>query len=1532
MIFENYPVQEMVEQEMESEYAAKELTLLSAEIYERNSYNFSVMITPGDTIVVRFEYDEKLYNEGQIDRLQDHFSQVIDRMLENPAQPVYEVDCLGRKEYAQLLDDFNATSVHWPEHSTIVDLFERQVEKAPNDVALAFEETSLTYSQLNEKANRLADYLRRNYRILPDHRVGIQLERNEWIIISILGILKSGGGYVPIDPAYPRERIDYMIADSNCRLVIDKKELERFAAGEAMYTRDNLRPIHNAGNISYVIYTSGSTGKPKGVIVRHKNVVNFFAGMSDIFGTSGGTMLALTNYTFDISILELVWTLTLGFKVVLQKEAINIVSGPGEKRAEHPLDFSLFYFGNAMPDGEGADYKLLMDGARFADKNGFTAVWTPERHFHEFGGLYPNPSVTGAALAAITENISIRAGSVVLPLNNPLRVAEEWAVIDNLSGGRAGIACASGWHANDFVLAPGNYKERYKVMYGMIDTIRKLWNGGAIPLEDGNGRLKDVQIFPRPVQKELPLWITSAGNIETFVTAGRLGLRVLTHMLGATVEELTLNISAYRKAYKDSGHMEGKGYVTLMLHTFIGEDIEGTYARARKPFIDYLRSSLGLVKNLAASMGYDISPEALTGQDLEDMLDHSFNRYVGTSSLIGTKETCMTMLETLHKAGVDEIACLVDFGVDHVSAMESLKYLNEIKNSYNADREDYSVFGQLNRHKVSYFQSTPSMAVLLNAGLYGQQQVSSLKKILLGGESLPLSLVKELYAKFPGAEIYNMYGPTETTIWSACFKLSPDTKKVLIGKPIANTRIHILSDRMQLLPVGAIGEICIGGNGVAGGYINRADLTSERFIRDPFLPDGILYRTGDYGRWLEDGNIEYIGRKDDQVKIMGHRIELGEIETALLRVPSVEAAVVAARKGAYEEMELVAYVVSKAPLNILEVRSGLSETLPAYMVPAHFVQLEGLPLTPNGKVDKKSLPIPEELGMATGTGYAAPRNMTEEKLVSIWKEILRKDSIGIRDDFFRSGGNSIRSMQLVARINREFEVKLPLKTLFNTTVLEDQARLIRQAGRTSYIHISPAALQSHYPLSSSQRRLWLLSQMENSNIVYNESGVYVFEGGLDIPALEYSFTALLQRHEILRTVFKEDDRGEVRQFINSVEDVHFMTSIEDLRCTERQEEILGLLLEKEIMTPFDLSEGPLLRSILFRIEDDKWVFCCTTHHIVSDGWSMTIFIKDLLSLYNDFQAGVSNSLSPLPIQYKDYAVWQQQQLGENGLSQHKSYWLRQFEGDLPLLEFPGHIVRPPVKTYNGGVVTRRLDNGLSGKLSSFIHERGGTLFMGLLASVNTLLYRYTGQSDIIIGTPISEREHIDLEEQIGFYLNTLALRSRFKKEDSFEDLFREIKKTTLDAYEHRSYPFDELVDSLDLRADAGRNFLFDVWIVLQDNKILDKKDVRDANGLTMTRYDKKRHFFIKFDLLFSFAETEEGLYVNIEYNTDIFNKSEVEHLHAQFEDIVRCVMDDPAITLIELGRRLDDLEKEAQKAQLEKVRRKNIANLSSKSY
>lgn len=877
----------------------------------------------------QLEFSTDLYEAATAQRWVMHFRRQLEGLANHPDRPVSEAPLLENAERLNLVEGRNQTEVPFNRQATIPRLFEEQVRRSPNALAVVFGKQRFSYDDLNRRANQLANYLN-GLGISPESRVGILFESSPELLIGLLGILKAGGAYVPLDPSYPAERLHFMIQDAEPVLILVEEDLlGRLSVDSSrvvvwQHVQEEVRsqseqmeevPIDPA-NAAYVIYTSGSTGRPKGVVVQHRNVVNFFAGMRTLLGPEPRSWLALTSISFDISVLELFGTLTHGGGVIIHRE-------PQRSKAREPatgrsLAFSLFYFAADEAARGQSKYELLLEGAKFADTHGFEAVWTPERHFHQFGGLYPNPAITSAALATVTKRIRLRAGSVVLPLHDPIRVAEEWSVVDNLSAGRVEISFASGWHSNDFVLAPKRFADRRDLMFRQIEEVRQLWRGDSITRRGGGGNLVEVAVLPRPVQAELPVWITAAGSPDTFRRAGAVGADVLTHLLGQSMEDLAQKIRLYRESRRDHGFDPDTGRVALMLHTFVGENLEEVQALVREPFRNYLRSSVDLLVQPARAAGQQLDTRNLSSRDLEKLLDTAFDRYFRTSGLMGTVESCLLTLKHLRQIGVDEVACLIDFGVPEDSVIESLDNLDRLRVASSmaavARIRESSLADAIRLHQVTHLQCTPSMARLLSEDPEAAAALGKLRTLLLGGEPLSSSLAHDLKEK-TSAQLYNMYGPTETTVWSTAYEVTTTVDPIPIGSPLANTQVYIVDKDLEPVPAGAAGELVIGGEGVARGYHRQPALTADRFVADPLgrTPGGRLYRTGDRGRYRPDGTIEFLGRLDDQVKIRGYRVEPGEVENALIAHAMVKESAVVAEADSVGEQRLIAYVVLREP-------------------------------------------------------------------------------------------------------------------------------------------------------------------------------------------------------------------------------------------------------------------------------------------------------------------------------------------------------------------------------------------------------------------------------------------------------------------------------------------------------------------------------------------------------------------------------------------------------------------------------------------
>ncbi len=1028
-----------------------------------------MMAEDDDVIAASLQYNTDIFNAATISRLARNLEVLLDAVAGDPRRSLSQLPVIADSERDFLLKRCNQTGRDYQIDSTLHQFFERQVERAPHATALVFEDRQMTYQELNRRANKLARYLRR-LGAGPEVIVAISVERSLEMVIGLLGILKAGAAYLPLDPGYPEPRLRYMLEDSGARLLVTQKRLLTTLLVEqaqvvcldsdweiiAQEPEENLRSGVTAENLAYVIYTSGSTGKPKGVMINHRSVVNFCSGMDDaIVCENGDSLLSVTSISFDISVLELFWTLVSGARVIILSErATTEMAAAPEPTETRPIRFSLFYFASNDSGPAEEKYRLLIEGAKFADLNGFEAVWTPERHFHAFGGLYPNPSVTSAALATITERVGIRAGSVVMPLHNAIRVAEEWSLVDNLSKGRVALAFASGWHADDFVFFPERYDLRKDAMFEGIEIVKRLWQGEQITVPNGANKEIPVKIFPKPVQAELPVWITAAGSPETFVKAGELGANVLTHLLGQSVEEVALNIKNYRDSLAANGHDPLAGRVTLMLHTFIGEDKEAVRRKVRAPFTNYLRSSIGLIANLIKSQGLSLDLNVMSPQDMDSLLDFAFNRYFETSALFGTVSGCAQMVRNLRAIGVDEIACLVDFGVDAEAALAALNQLNELKEISNVAGEagTHSIFNVALRQQPSLMQCTPSMMRMLLSNPAMTQALKSLRSLMLGGEGLPLSVARQVKEELP-ARLFNMYGPTETTIWSATHQVKGSERVIPIGRPIANTQIYILDARLQPQPIGVAGDLYIAGDGLSRGYFHRPDLTAERMIPDPFSskPGGRMYETGDLARFLADGSVEFLGRADYQVKVRGFRIELEELEAVIGEHEAVQDVVVVARDDTPGDARLVAYVVAKQSraLSATELRNLAKAKLPDYMVPSIFLTLDALPLTSNGKVNRKALPDPAGVRPHVETTFIAPRGELEKKIARVWQRVLKLEKIGVNDNFFDLGGHSLLMVQVHNQLREALGRDLPLVRLLEHPTISSLAKhLANEQGRT----------------------------------------------------------------------------------------------------------------------------------------------------------------------------------------------------------------------------------------------------------------------------------------------------------------------------------------------------------------------------------------------------------------------------------------------------------------------------------------------------
>ncbi|GCF09959.1 non-ribosomal peptide synthetase [Dictyobacter arantiisoli] len=958
-----------------------------------------------------------------------------------------------------------------------------------------------------------------------------------------------------------------------------------------------------------------------------------------------------------------------------------VISGPAEHMTSRkPMQFSLLYFASDEAALSENKYQLLLEGTRFADRHDFTAVWIPERHFHPFGGLYPNPSVLASALAVITNQIRLRAGSVVLPMHHPARVAEEWSVIDNLSNGRVDIAFATGWNPNDFILAPENYADRKELLFSGIETFHKLWQGESISLPNGLGQQTSTKIYPKPRQQKITPWITCTGNPERFVEAGMMGANILTGLLFQSVEELAEKIKLYRDARARNGYDPASGHVTLMLHTFVDEDMEEVRQKVRAPFIAYLESSVDLWRHGREKLD-NLSPE-----ERDQVLSYAFERYFHTHALFGTPQSCEKMVERLGEAGVNEIASLIDFGLDVDTVMDGLSWLNALRKR------------SQKRHIPEYVATTGSAYSVQSSPPEERQ-----------------------------SDVEKDEGPLQLQAY--------------------------LRQQIALVLERSAAEL--------------ADVT----------------------------NIRSLGL--DSLKVMN--------------------------------------VVNNCQ---------------------------------------------RDLGITLDAG-----------------QFYELTTFG----------------SLTAYVAREYD-RVHAKSAGGTIVDDTQFVVSRQAR------------QAYFPQSFAQQRMWFLNQLRPDTVAYNVPTAIRIQGALNVAALQWSLEEIVRRHETLRTTFDLYQEQPV-QIISTA--AIFPLPVVDLssldprmRVSEIQQQALA-----EAQHPFDLLHGPLIRGTLLLLDANESILLLTYHHIVADGWSRGILIREVRTLYIASASGQSSPLQALPVQYADFTVWQREWLqrpvssnGQHSLDPQRkpvehgegeqtllinqlAYWKKQLAGPLPVLELPLDHPRPPLQTFHGAHQSISIPAQLMDDLRDLSEHEGTTLFMTLLASFQILLARYSGQEDILVGSPIAGRTRAETEALIGFFVNMLALRTDVAGNPSFQEVLRRVRNVCLQAYAHQDVPFEQVVEAVAPSRDLSRSPVFQVVFVLNEASWWLSGE---AAGVQLQQVDLESGI-AAFDLTWSVTNKGFG---TVEYNTDLFDDDTITRLLAHWYELLHAIVASPSQRLTEFSLLTDAEQKQ----------------------
>ncbi|WP_408024775.1 amino acid adenylation domain-containing protein, partial [Tenacibaculum sediminilitoris] len=790
------------------------------------------------------------------------------------------------------------------------------------------------------------------------------------------------------------------------------------------------------------------------------------------------------------------------------------------------------------------------------------------------------------------------------------------------------------------------------------------------------------------------------------------------------------------------------------------------------------------------------------------------------------------------------------------------------------------------KHQATLLSSTPLVIQGVNE-LLESNNLPSLRVLISGGDALQLEYVSNYSSR---VAIYNTYGPTEGTVCTSYYKLKQTSVSNCIGSPISNRSIYICNADLALQPKFVIGELYLGGRGVAVGYHNQVELTAERFIENPF-GEGKLYKTGDLGYWDNEGNIHFIGRKDDQLKIRGYRVETQEVANAMLQVKGVYDSYVVGYKS-HNTQHLAAYFTGTC--SEASLREALRKELPDYMVPTYFVALESLPMTTNGKIARKELPDPIQVQEKV---YREARNERDQKLINIWKKVLKVEAIGITDNFFELGGHSLKGVQIASRIQQEFSVSIGLKEIFMYPILEEQSNILATMEKSSYESIPVASIQESYPLSYAQRRLWFLDQLGVAKQSFNLCWLCDIELGsktFNPTAFIKSMNTIVNRHDSLRTVFRVTG-DEVYQYIIPSSTFDFEVGMLDFSNESEPIKEAKSHAFSIANSSFDLSEGPLLRVDLIKVSSSHYYFVFVIHHIISDGWSIDIISKELQSLYKTYSLGNQSPLPPLRIQYKDYVTWYKNYESSGAYETSRAYWLERFSGELPSLELPFANQGGDALSFSGAYLHHSFDTKISKNLKELCASHHVTTFTGIMSVLSSLFYELTGNTDLIIGTDTAGRIHQDLENQVGYYLNLLPIRIDFTRENNFIDLLGIVHKELLAGYNHQSYPFDTLISELGLARNNGKLPLLDVLVLFQNfENALGFNDLIEGVNITSETIETPTSLN---DLLLEFNERGDELSLTIRYNTAIYNKAQLQIFIEALENILSIVVEKPTTSI-----------------------------------
>jgi len=1364
----------------------------------------------------RVEYATDLFDAVTVSRLTGHFVTLLSEAAAEPARLVSELPLLGGAERQQLVLEWNDPAGGFAGGALMHQLFEDRAAAQPEAPAVIWEGVEQTYAGLEARANRVA-HLLLDLGVGRGTPVGVWMERSHHMLAAVLGVLKAGGTYVPLDAAWPAERVETILGDIGAPvLVVSRATLP--ASEELRWRLPLLADV--------VCLDAEELGPEPLDAPGVRSLWDFVAERATDRITAGGFVSRFTGRPFRES------------EVDEYRDRVLGLAAPWLRPDAQVLEV-------------GCGAGLLL--------------WEMAGRVERCIGLDPSPRTQERnrerARAAGIANVEILAGFAH-------EIGELFA-----AGSFDLVVMAS---TVQFFPGP-RYLEKV-----VGEALRLLAPGGALLVADVMDARRKAELEEALAAAAAP---PGSGARELWVD-----------------EDLFRDLAAAEVLHRTEGFANELGYRYDVL---LRKEAEAAPGGRRKRLWAgrHVERSAATRPPAAASpedVAYVIHTSGSTGVPKGIAVQHApavnLIGWINAAFGIGPADRLLFVTSLCFDLSVYDIfGVLAAGGTVHVAAEGELA---------DPDR----LVRLLQTGGITVWDSAPAALVQL-APLFPRMPdpSSRLRRVLLSGDWIPVTLPDRVRQAFPGAQVLALGGATEATVWSNWFpvgEVDPGWTSIPYGRPISGARYHVLDTGFAPCPIGVPGDLHIGGECLCLGYAGRPDLTAAAFLPDPFsgTPGARLYRTGDRGRHGVDGNLEFLGRLDQQVKIRGYRIELGEIEAALARHPGVRDAAVLAREDEPGDQRLVAYVVPAADPapSPTELRGALHRSLPEYMVPAAFVILRELPATPNGKLDRRALPAPDR-AQTEAEDYAAPANPVEELLAELFSEVLGLDRVGVRSSFFDLGGHSLLATQVMSRVREAFGVQLPLSRLFEEpTVAGLAAVILLEHGKLAPDRepIGRAPRGADLPLSFAQERLWFIDQLLGGSSAYNMPSAVRLGGRLDAGALERALAELVRRHEVLRTTYAARD-GRPVQVVRPAGRLPLPhVDLSGLRETEREAEALRLA-HGEAGRQFDLAREIPLRATLLRLAPDEHLVLLTLHHIAGDGWSTAVFLRELTALYAAFIRGLPSPLPELPIQYADFAVWQREWLAAGPMAAQLDYWRRQLDGLDEELELPSDHPRPAVESFRGGREPFTLPGSLTRDLAVLTRRHGLTLAMTLLAGFKLLLARAAGRDDIALGVAIANRTRREIESLIGFFVNTLVLRTRISGGLGFRELLARVREVALGAYAHQDLPFEKLVEELKPGRDLSRNPLIQVMFGFQNFP----RQTMEVEGLTFSALERggAETGTSKFDLTLFLYQQGDTVVGALEHSRDLFEAPSVRRLLAHFENLLRAAAADPEAPVAELS-------------------------------